>query len=590
MFFQDVKDNVFVDHDREEIRDIQKSVEIMLNRLTKLLEKSCPIYSIIRIVPCGSMAEHTRNWKFLNNYEYGVLEFDYLAVLEDSSLGQSKTTNTCAGFMQIEILNQSGPILKFCRRPFTTLEQKSLSFAFHFDLLKSINSLCSCMGFIEQFSISRVNECCKACIHGEVYKQDTFTETCERCHVKTATGVLRLATGTTSGSPYTQNCSLVFEWNRHHCDTVLHPRTGNDEKVHKVLILVDYLPTVELNSQSSKRTISDSNTQTDGISNHFLVPKCCYRNHHFCWKISHCESEVQILRSTEVAHRHAYRVLKFLFEHVFKGFPISATGIPATYKLKTAVMHHCQACTNNRNWIKCTLEILRYLSNFYSTNGLPHFFSNLNLLTPVRLDAFPKQHLIWTNNRNKIIGDCLLFIYKFFTEIGKSHHNMYNEYSYSNLTEALNFIGNVFRLAWIQTEVDNIYKVHKKELFQVLRDIFVIGGKKSHILMPEKYIFKIETEKEHWTKFLHFVEYAEVRKLFAFHHMDFPDPPGRVISQEESYFEKYKIKCGYHTWSKREQSEWIETVKRSEDIDCGFQHNSFLDLYYVKGKKTHIKE
>jgi hypothetical protein len=94
------------------------------------------------------------------------------------------------------------------------------------------------MGFIEQFNISRVNECCKACIHGEVYKQDTFTETCERCHVKTATGVLRLATGTTSGSPYTQHCSLVFEWNRHHCDTVLHPRTGNDEKVHKVLILV----------------------------------------------------------------------------------------------------------------------------------------------------------------------------------------------------------------------------------------------------------------------------------------------------------------------------------------------------------------
>jgi hypothetical protein len=43
------------------------------------------------------------------------------------------------------------------------------------------------------------------------------------------------------------------------------------------------------------------------------------------------------------------------------------------------------------------------------------------------------------------------------------------------------------------------YKVHKKELFQVLRDIFVIGGKKSHILMPEIYIFKIETEKEHWT-------------------------------------------------------------------------------------------
>jgi hypothetical protein len=59
------------------------------------------------------MAEHTRNWKFLNNYEYGVLEFDYLAILEDSSLGQSKTTKTCAGFMQIEILNQSGPILKF---------------------------------------------------------------------------------------------------------------------------------------------------------------------------------------------------------------------------------------------------------------------------------------------------------------------------------------------------------------------------------------------------------------------------------------------------------------------------------------------
>lgn len=103
------------------------------------------------------MAKHTRNWKFLNKYEYGVLEFDYLAVLEDSSLGQTKTTKTCAGFMQIEILNQSGPISKFCRRSFNTLEQKSLSFAFHFDLLKSINNLCSCMGFIEQFGISRVN-------------------------------------------------------------------------------------------------------------------------------------------------------------------------------------------------------------------------------------------------------------------------------------------------------------------------------------------------------------------------------------------------------------------------------------------------
>lgn len=351
---------------------------------------------------------------------------------------------------------------------------------------------------------------------------------------------------------------------------MLNSRTGNNEKVHNVLILVDFLPTVELNSQSSKRTKSDSNTQTDDISNHFLVPKCCYRNDNFCWKISHCESEVQILRSTEVAHRHAYRVLKFLLEHVFKGFPISANGIPTTYKLKTTVMHHCQACSNNIHvdWIKCTLEILRYLSNFYSTNDLPHFVSNLNLLTPARLDTFPKQHLIWTINRHELIGDCLLFIYKFFTEIYKYHHNIYNEYSYSNLTEALNFIGTVFRLAWIQTEVDTIYKVHKKELFQILRDIFVIGGKKSHVLMSEKYIFKIETEKEHWTKFLHFVEYAEVRNLFAFHLMDFPYPPGRGISQEESYFENYKIKCGYHTWSKREQSDWIETVKRSEDIDC----------------------
>lgn len=38
MLFQDVKVDVFVDHDSEEIRDIQKSVEIMLNRHTKLLE------------------------------------------------------------------------------------------------------------------------------------------------------------------------------------------------------------------------------------------------------------------------------------------------------------------------------------------------------------------------------------------------------------------------------------------------------------------------------------------------------------------------------------------------------------------------
>jgi predicted CoA-binding protein len=141
-------------------------------------------------------------------------------------------------------------------------------------------------------------------------------------------------------------------------------------------------------------------------ANNLPVSKLCepFRHYQF-WDVTQCHNdddstrirdysaecmvnEVQILRSTEVAHRHAYRVLKFLFEHVFTGFPISATGIPTTYKLKTAVMHHCQACTNNRNWIKCTLEIFNTLkSSFLCTL----YILSTSVCIQANLNTFPMK-------------------------------------------------------------------------------------------------------------------------------------------------------------------------------------------------------
>lgn len=97
----EIKRCVCLDINSEEKVDIKESIVTLLQRLLKSLEHVNDRLVVKRIVPCGSMEEGTRNWKFSKHNREPIIEFDFLAVLNDQTDTKLSLTEHCSGYMAI---------------------------------------------------------------------------------------------------------------------------------------------------------------------------------------------------------------------------------------------------------------------------------------------------------------------------------------------------------------------------------------------------------------------------------------------------------------------------------------------------------
>ncbi|XP_045193537.2 uncharacterized protein LOC123549471 [Mercenaria mercenaria] len=75
----EIKEKTCVDYGNEEIQDIMKAVDILMNRFVGEFSEKYPDIKIDRLALCGSMAEKTRIWCSEDKCD---LEFDYLAIVK----------------------------------------------------------------------------------------------------------------------------------------------------------------------------------------------------------------------------------------------------------------------------------------------------------------------------------------------------------------------------------------------------------------------------------------------------------------------------------------------------------------------------
>lgn len=156
----EIKKCVCLDIASKERVDIKESIVTLLQRLLKSLEHVSDRLVVKRIVPCGSMEEGTRNWKFSKHNREPIIEFDFLAVLNDPTDTKLSLTEHCSGYMAI--IYENDKFLPYClNKPETGLQADRISFSFSNDLLKSVNFMCKCFQFDKKFKFLQKDECCK---------------------------------------------------------------------------------------------------------------------------------------------------------------------------------------------------------------------------------------------------------------------------------------------------------------------------------------------------------------------------------------------------------------------------------------------
>ncbi|XP_033750088.1 uncharacterized protein LOC117334518 [Pecten maximus] len=579
-FVSEIQYNLFVDFKSQEIFEMKNAVETLLNNLAGSLRKTHPFFDVSRIVACGSMAEETRNWRRSDDGHY-IIEFDYLAHLKYPP--KFTLEDGCSGFMLI--LDHQRHMDKYCNKfkslgKLNALNQGRLAFAFNFDLLKSVSALCNCYRFDTAINIVDSSNCCKIFSHGTLYKMIQYSEECTCCKVTKETGVLRLATGTTTGSPYFHGCSLVFEWTSN--TNKLTPQSGvRNEK--PVIVLIDFVPAIELIQRKSElgskflSSMQHENMETtEDLEHHcFLVGKGCNKKtHELCWKISNCVREIRILRETHVYHRYAYMIMKFINECLYSSFPLT-TGVPTTYKLKTAVLHHCMVCLGSPpNVMSCVQDILQFLSCSYSKQTLCNVTNGLNLLLPEHIDKFPPQHIIMHCNRCKLIGDC-------FTSTADFLHqtNVFEDKcTFQKCSEAFRLLGQTYEKAWNSTEVEVVFTVDRKMVAKALRQ-FMTGGNVHHQLQSA--LCNNGPLDDHWTKTLHPIQCSQVREMYNFHHMHCPEPIGREVTSKERLLTNCKINSGYYNWNNESRLEWFNCMKEDNFAQDALDSEYTAEILFI---------
>ena len=348
------------------------------------------------------MSEGTRIWKSGPRDSQAILEYDILSVLKCLNEETVRVNQSCVSFMEATDSDKILP--KKLREYFDQDTQdkinlKCLFFIFRIELLKALDSLCPCLKFVCETVFVKGEE---VTLPEALVRTMSYSDLCDKCQVHKTSGKLIVATGPNT-LPLAENCSLMLIWKRNKPGHIMYLDVDVADLETDVLIYIDLLPVIEVvNPEERSHDL-------------FLVPKCCKAEHPFCWKVSHCRLEVEMMQSTGQVHRNCYMVLKFILDNF-----LSELGgykeTPTTYIVKTAVLTHIKCCnrTDDLSLYRCTCDVLELLSEAYNLGVLPHVVTGYNLLGTMTGEGFTDVDVTWHRNRNRVLSRYWGFLGKAF--------------------------------------------------------------------------------------------------------------------------------------------------------------------------------
>lgn len=366
-----VKEQASVDATSVKIKDITKSVDILMKRFIGAMCDDFPEINL-DLQLCGSMAEETRTWTAISDRNE-QLEFDYLAVMKTwpwCGELRFKHSETCIGYMNIEhdISDKDSVSGE------TDMLDNGIGDKFQINLFNSVDTRC------------KGNFCAR---YGRIGKQLSEVEStinlskgCRFCTVYASTGNLRMAL-----SKQHPHDKVWLVWNAKLCSEEMSPVFGNH-----INIRVDLHPIFKMDPKQIIHTSTDpeyANLLTETGGSWYLFPKKCKEQHtnwkcvHTTWRISTYETELNLIRKMSSEHRLAYRILKFIIALLASKHSLGMKEFRGvtSYELKNILLHHTCTCDDPTLGVEiCLLEMLKRLSKCYAAGSLPHFLLNYNTL------------------------------------------------------------------------------------------------------------------------------------------------------------------------------------------------------------------
>ena len=359
-------DNVAIDYENPEIKDIRYAVHKLLDRIIERANER-GIFSISRVQPCGSMAERTSVWKFDHSIKSPATEFDFLAIFNNCF--DSKRGSSCPGCIKLK----TGPVnLDSLREHYKHKADKLIAYInepgkvdqlFQLEIAYCLVSLCDCL--------------CVS-VKEEPYRTIKFTSRytgCKHCTIDMPTGTLGINTAVKiqklNGSP--ANCSLILKWKSKSmnlaapigsCTSL--PRTCS---LATLPIYIDFIPAFQYvgNEQTGDEC---------GNKNIIVAKQCSIRYETDGWRKSSCLSEINYMaKYMSVKHRNCYKIMKYLIQET------RLSSSSSHYHAKTILFNHGKICTDSSSSLaECVVKMFCELTDAYESKELRSFNSQANLL------------------------------------------------------------------------------------------------------------------------------------------------------------------------------------------------------------------
>ena len=394
-FFDTIVKTASVDYKNKELEDFRIAVDTMLKTIMARVNKR-GIFTIAYIQPGGSMAEKSSVWKYhwdkdgdgiVSNHNRPFIEFDYLAVLEDSSHSTEdfcKQHQTCPGCIKLI----TAPVeLEQLNRYYSredgynkeTLKDKSvLNELFWHEINWCLTSSCNCLSFTSDHRKSKYQR--RFAFQHAVANQKH--DHCDKCTVAMTTGLLRATTiPSNQVFPHREDCSLIFLWTSM-ANSLCAPDKlllHAPQHLSSLPIYVDFLPALEY--------IKEKSSGKGHVHDNFIVPKRCnvcvfrtsFRIKNFeatenGWRKSWCKNELNVfVNKMSDQHRRCFQILKYLLG-------IASDEYINNYHMKIVVLNHNRTCVGTTDHCsECVLKIFQELRQSYKSKKLisPHTHRNL---------------------------------------------------------------------------------------------------------------------------------------------------------------------------------------------------------------------
>ena len=368
--FDDIIEKISIDYTNQEIKELQSAIFKMLGRIKEKVNER-GVFNISHIQPCGSMPEKTAIWKWDESAGQSYTEFDFLAVLKNSTEGIAG--NECLGCLRVT----KPPVNLECLKTlYTDIKDplyscindiRVINNLFIQELLKSMTSDCHCLS--PEFKDSS---------HDGLYRKFSITgsgqyETvCDKCSVRMPTGTLRVNTNVTIDiNTAPMNCSLVFLWESK-TESLMAPVDVSLNQIEPVITLtiyVDFIPALQFFKLGS----SDDVLKLE--HDRFIVPKrCAWRN--TCenrgvdgaWRMSSCLLEMNAMLKLDNRLRKCYQIVKFLCQTMARSYKFGFYPVNR-YHVKTIALNHSRTCSDSQSkgCADCVVGILYELQTAYES-------------------------------------------------------------------------------------------------------------------------------------------------------------------------------------------------------------------------------